>query len=147
MSAKDLAIGRLTIKGRVEFAQILAGVDVSGTATNADAQIGPVSILGDWIATVIAAGAVSTNAFFGDGDDVKISGAGVKDVATVSSKITSLSIGGQAIGTLGGTDFFGVVAENVGSLKIGGVAIPLVAGNSNDDHFLGITGDFKINEI
>jgi hypothetical protein len=35
----------------------------------------------------------------------------------------------------------------VGSLKVGGTIIPLTPGNGNDDIRIGITGDFKLNEI
>ncbi len=143
----DVAIGKLTVLGRVEFAHILAGVDVNGVALNADAQIGAVSVGGDWIASSIAAGAVSGNGFFGDTDDAKMSGPGVKDDSLVFSKITSLTIGGQVMGTVGGTDHFGIVAENVGLVKVGGVTFPTTAGNSNDDFFIGITLDFKVNEV
>jgi hypothetical protein len=147
----DVAIGKITITGRVEFAQILAGFDLNFAAVNADAQIGPVSVAGDWIASSIAAGVVAGgDHFFGDGDDSKMSGAGVKDVATVFSRITSLSIAGQVLGTpptLNNSDFFGIEAENVGALKIGGTTIPLTAGHSNDNFFLGITGDFKVHEL
>jgi len=146
-ATSDVAIASLRVKGRVEFAQILAGFDRDRVPVNADAQIGAVTIGGDWIASSLAAGAVPTNAFFGDADDAKMSGGGVKDVATVSSKIASLTIGGQALGTGIAGDHYGIVAENVGALKIGGTTIPLLVGVSNDDLLLGISGDFKINEI
>jgi hypothetical protein len=146
-ATSDVAIGSLRVLGRVEFATILAGVDVNGVAKNADAQIGPVFVGGDWIASSIAAGALPINAFFGDADDFKMSGGGVKDVATVSSRIASLTITGQALGTVGGADHFGIVAENVGAVKIGGTPLVLTLGNGNDDFLMGITGDFNVNEI
>jgi hypothetical protein len=140
----DLAIGTLTVKGRVEFAQILAGFNhVLGFGVNADAQIGQVTVGGDWIASSLVAGAIATNGFFGDGDDVAIAGGN----AAIVSKIASLTIGGQAMGTVGGADHFGIVAENVGAVKIGGTPLVLNTGNGNDDLLVGITGDFKVNEI
>ena len=45
--------------GRLELAQILAGYDTSLTPANADAQIGPVTVGGDWIASSITAGVVA----------------------------------------------------------------------------------------
>ena len=82
----------------------------------------------------------------GNGDDAKMSG-GVTDSAGISSKIASVTIGGQALGTVGGADFFGIVAENVGAVKIGGTPLVLTLGISNDDFFVGITGDFKVREV
>jgi hypothetical protein len=149
-ASTDLAIGKLTIKGNVKLAQIRAGFDLYGAAVNADAQIGTVRVGGDWEASSLAAGAMpGGDGFYGDGDanEGKMAGPGVKDVATVSSQIGSLSIGGQARGTDGGTDFFGIVAENVVTLKVHGKTVPLKAGNSNDDVFVGLTGDFKVHEI
>jgi hypothetical protein len=149
-ATSDVAIGKLTIRGRVELAQVLAGFNLSGAAVNADAQIGTVRVGGDWIASTIAAGVVAGNdGYFGNADanEGKMLGGVVKDVAGVSSRIGSVSIAGQVLGTVGGTDFFGIAAEAVGSVKIGGVAIPLSAGNGNDDAFVGVTGDFKINEV
>jgi hypothetical protein len=145
-ATSDLAIGRLTVLGRVEFGLIVTGIAPDGAVLNADAQIGAVSVGGDWIASSLAAGAVGVNGFFGDNDDLKI--AGVKDVATISSKITSLTIGGQVMGNLlSGTDHFGIVAEQVGVIKIGGTLIPTTLGINNDDFFLGGSGDFKVHEI
>ena len=141
----DLAIGKLTVKGRVEFAQILAGYDTNGVPVNADAQIGPVIVVGDWIASSLVAGAIGLgiDGMFGDADDAAIAGGN----PTIASKITSLTIGGQALGTVGGADHFGIVAQSIGIVKIGGTTIPTAVGFGNDDFFVGITGDFKVNEI
>jgi hypothetical protein len=146
----DMAIGRLAVLGRVEFAQVLAGLDGLGIARNADAQIGPVVVGGDWVASAMAAGGVATNGFFGDGDDARIGGAGVKDDLAVSSAIVSLTVGGQVMGTpaaVNGADHFGVVAETVGLVKVGGATLPTTAGLGNDDFFIGATADFKVNEL
>jgi hypothetical protein len=101
---------------------------------------------GDWIASSIAAGALPGPNGYGTGD-TKMSGPGVSDDPNVISKIASLTIGGEALGTVGGTDSYGVVAENVQTIKIVGTKIPTAAGNSTDDFFVGITGDFKVHEI
>ena len=103
---------------------------------------------GDWIASCLVAGAVSTNAYFGDADDAKIpAGGGIRDQATVSSSIGAVTIGGHALGTQAAGDHFGIVAEQIGTLEIGDTAIPLTAGNSNDDVFLGVNADFEVNEV
>jgi hypothetical protein len=88
-ATSDVAIGSMTVIGRVEFGQILAGFDFGSPAKNADAQIGTAIVGGDWIASSIAAGVFPSNGFLGDADDVKMSGVNVKDVATISSRITS----------------------------------------------------------
>ena len=144
----DVAIGSLRVLGRVEFGKILAGVLSGEIAVNADAQIGSVFVGKDWIASSIAAGAIpGPNNFFGDGDDAKMSGIGIKDDPSISSKIGNVAIGGQVIGTVGGTDHFGIVAEIVGAVKVNGSSLPLTAGKSNDDVAIGITGDFEVNEV
>ena len=146
--ASDVAITSLTVRGRVEYAQIVAGLDWVGDAANADAQIGAVCVGGDWIASSIAAGAnAGGDDYYGNGDDVKMMGVNIKDQAQVHSKIASLSISGQVIGTDGGMDCFGVVAENIGVVKIGGMSVTLSPGNGNDEVVVGITSDFRINEL
>jgi hypothetical protein len=155
----DLAIGKLTINGRVEHSLIAAGYSQfpDTISANADAQIGPVVIGGDWIASSLVAGATpGGDGQYGNANDAKMFGAGVKDVATVSSKITSIVIGGQVMGTPTlVNDHFGFVAENIGSFKVKGgtTTYSLTAGNSNDDILLslifgGLIGsDTRLNEI
>ncbi|MBO0700614.1 MAG: hypothetical protein J2P46_19615, partial [Zavarzinella sp.] len=144
----DVAIGKLTVLGRVEFAQFLGGYDASGNAVNADAQIGPVTVGGTWIASSLVAGAVpGGDGVYGDGDDVKMSGAGVKDDSRVFSKVASVTIGGQALGAIGFLELFGIVAEVVGAVTVGGTPLPLNPGKSNDDFVVGLTGDFRVNEV
>ena len=76
-----------------------------------------------------------------------MSGASVKSDKLVASKIASLTIGGQALGTFAGGDAFGVVAQLVGAVRVGGTSLVLAQGPENDNFFVGITGDFKVNEI
>ncbi len=55
----DLAIGNVKVGGRVEFAKILGGFRPSDTDTsgfNGNAQIGAISVGGDWIASSVTAG-------------------------------------------------------------------------------------------
>lgn len=68
-----------------------------------------------------------------------------KDEPVSKSKIGSITIAGQAIGSFGGVDKFGFVAQEVGSLKVGGTTISTTA--AIDDVFIGITNDFKLHEI
>jgi len=144
----DVAIGRLEVRGRAEFAQVLAGYDGSGNSVNADAQVGAVTVGGDWVASSLAAGATpGPNGFFGDGDDAKIAGAGVKDDPGLFSRIASVTIGGQIVGTVGGAGHYGIVAENIGAVSVGGTVLPLSPGPHNDNLPVGITDDFDAHEV
>jgi hypothetical protein len=142
----DLAIASLTVGGRVEFADILAGYNVVLNPMNGDAQIGAVTVGADWIASNLVAGVMATNDYFGDADDAVIPGSS----ATLSSKIASIKIGGQVLGTPASVepnDHYGFVAEAIGSLKVGGSSIPLKTGLNNDDLHVGATGDIELREV
>jgi hypothetical protein len=155
VGSKDLAFGTITIGGRVEDAEILAGYNATLTGVNADAQIGPVKVGGDWIASDLVAGATNpdvpaTGAFpnFGDGSDVKLSGAGVTDNPSIISKIASVTIGGAVFGTPASfsiTDSYGFVAESIGTFRVGGVSIAIPTGNTL--LAVGETGDVAISVI
>lgn len=147
----DLAIGSVTVKGRVERGLILAGVDpvtqYAYEPVDADAQIGRVTVGGDWIASSIAAGAVAGAAGFGSPDDTKMSGQFVRDDPTVSSAIGSITIGGKIEGSDVKGEHFGFVAEDVGRLKVAGSNVPLAPGIGNDDIALTATGDVTVHEV
>ena len=143
----DLAMGKISIVGRVEFANILAGYDVNLSAVNGDAQIGAVSVGGDWVASNLVAGAknaASGNTNFGNGSDASI-GAGS---AGIVAKIASITIAGQVFGTpksVSTTDHFGFVAQQIGAVKIGGNSIVLTAGL--DNLAVGETSDMTVHEV
>jgi hypothetical protein len=125
----DVAIGKITVSHRVERAQILAGYDTALNPVNADAQIGAVSVGGDWIASSIAAGAVQGGTGFGSGDTTIGGGGSVN----ISSKIASIVIKGMLIGTPVSTnngDQFGFVAQQIGSVIVGGFAITIPTNNT-----------------
>jgi hypothetical protein len=148
----DVAIGRLTVGGRVELALILAGYDTSttpafGKGVNADAQIGSIHVGGDWVASSVAAGVRPGVHGFGNGD-AKLSGAGVTDDPGTISLIGRIVIDGEALGTVGGADEYGFVAEQVGSLSVGGTLIGLTPGPHNDHSVpVGATGDLHVGEV
>src|SRR5439155_13446434 len=110
---------------------------------NPNAQIGSVTVRGDWIASSIVAGVNDGGDGFGNANDVKVGGT---DTAVVS-KIGSIVIGGQALGTVGGTDHYGFVAQEIGSFKVGATTVILVPLTNNDVHELGATRDLTIREI
>jgi hypothetical protein len=101
----------VTIGGRAEYAQFLAGYDTNLDAENADAQIGAVTVGGDWIASNMVVGAINLgaddapggsganadNVNFGDAHDFKIVEAGESTV--IVSRIGRIQIAGQIFGT------------------------------------------------
>ena len=150
-STTDQAIGRIIVRGRVEYASVLAGYDRDLVGKNADAQIGSVRVGGDWIATSLVAGAgPGVDTRFGTADDILLSGPGVKDTARTFAKIGSVSIRGTALGTpdsVSALDRFGIVAERIGPVRVHGVGIPHPSGLHNSDAAIGSTGDFRLNEV
>lgn len=141
----DLAIGSIAIGGDVTLSYIEAGYGVEGNTIVVDthAQLGPVHVGGNWIASNLVAGvenSASNNIDFGNGgDSVFFAGAG-----GVVSKITSVSIGGLVDGSVSGAGNFGFVAEAIGSFSVGGIAVPIQIGNI---HQLGVTGNMDIHEL
>lgn len=148
-SKADVAIGSLTVHGRVEHAVILAGYDYSGNLKNLDAQVGNVIVGGDWIASSLVAGIGNSFPSFGNQWDNRTA-SGAKDDLAITSQIKSVSIGGHAMGTPADpniNDHYGIVAESVGAVKIGGTPLVLTTGDHNDAFALGITGDFRVREL
>jgi hypothetical protein len=161
-TGSDVAIGKIAVGGRVEFAQVFAGYDTSLLAKNADAQVGAVTVGGDWAASSLIAGAVNLgaddapggtganadNVNFGDLHDHKITGG--TDSPGIISTIGRITIAGQVFGTpksLAAGDRFGFVAEQIGALKIGAAAFTLKAAPNTDGLLLGRTGDIALHEI
>jgi hypothetical protein len=117
---------------------------------NGDAQIGAMTVGGDWVASSLVAGVdAGGDGLFGTSDDVK---GGITDTPGIVSKITSVTIGGLALGAPNSTnpsDGFGFVAQQIGSLKVNGFDIAVSAGTANDLLGLnvGLTGDLKLLEV
>jgi len=153
-AGSDIAIGSISVTGRVERALIIAGRDSYGLGhNNADAQITRVTVGGDWIASSLVAGAdTGADGLFGTQDDVRMSGPGVKNLPNVLSRISNVTIGGQVIGSDGTADHFGIVAENIGVLTINGDVVPIFPGAHNDNRLLsadidGFFGNLRLREI
>ena len=139
--SNNLAIGKLTILGSVTFAEILAGYgsdadagNFRGDELNADAQIGIVQVNGSVQGLSIVAGAqAGGDDRFGTNDDVPLFDSGVKDSASVLSRIASVILKGSIIATSGSS--FGIVAQHVASVKLGAAQTPLAGlttGPGND---------------
>jgi hypothetical protein len=155
LKATPLALGRLTIKGSAEFLDVFGGRynATSATTQNGDANIGSITVSGEWTAGNITAGIDPGSGLqFGDDNDTA---AAFGNSADFHSKIASVMIHGRAMGTVGGTDHFGFSAEEIGSLTVGAVKIPLLAKPGNDNNNrpdaillnLGSTGDFTAHEV
>lgn len=146
----DMAIASLTVFGRVERANILAGYDVDLNPVNADAQIGPVVVNGNWIASNLVAGVdAGGDGLFGTNDDTLIAEAG--ESPAIIATIASVQIKGQTQGTtadIDPNDHYGIVAQAVQSCQIGGTtALPVKSGPGNDLFELGVTGDMRLLEV
>jgi hypothetical protein len=141
-ATSDVAIGRISIGGHVEFASILAGYNTFLAPSNGNAQIGQVKVGGDWVASSIVAGVTDTGTGgFGGAGDTIIGGS-----ASIA-KIASIVIGGQVVGTPG-SDRFGFVSHTIGSFKAAGFTAPLLAATAGQFFDLAlITGDVTVREI
>jgi hypothetical protein len=152
----DIAIKSLIVGGSVERAQVLGGYVFDGAgvllASNPDAQIGKITVGGNWTAGSIAAGVrTGTDGLFGTEDDVKNPGS---DAALIVSKIAGIAIKGHVFGTLGGGDHFGFVAQQIDAFSIGGTKFPLLRGPHTDDLdandpvlLVALTSDVRAHEV
>ena len=135
-----LAIGSVTVAGTVRFGEILAGYTVSGgtaaVASNADVQIGVVTVTGDWEASTIAAGALANGNGYGNVNDTIFS-AGELPFA---SRIAAIVIKGALYGSLAAGDHFGFVAQEIGSIQIGKGTPAITNGNV----LAPATNDFRV---
>lgn len=130
-ATKDLAIGSITVGGRVQHALITAGFDYNGVGVNGNAQIGRIRVGGDWIAGSVTSGVNSVDFHFGDGNDSAIAGGAI-------SRIGSIDIRGQVFGWAGSPgDSYGFVAQHIGSFKVAGASLALRSGSGNDTFALG----------
>jgi hypothetical protein len=124
----DLAIGSILVKGSVSHTAILAGY-IGTNPFNADASIGTVTVLNDWRASSIVAGAIDAGASgFGQGD----TSIGFNDTTALTARIASITIVGQLLGNDTQFGAFGFVAQEIVKLQITGYLVPLTPGPSND---------------
>jgi hypothetical protein len=149
----DLAIGKITISGNIEQAEILAGFDfslMSGTphAADGNAQIGAVKVGGDWIASNISAGVDSNGNGFGNANDSVIDMPSGAATDAIVAKIASIMIGGTVTGTASSGDHFGFVAQQIGAFTAGGFTAPLTsATDAPIDLSFGTGHDVTLREI
>jgi hypothetical protein len=161
-SASHSASARAETAGGVIKAVKIGG-DVVGDAQNsaaigaalgaiggvANVSIGKVAIFGSMIGGEMYSATISANhiasiliggslmggdgfgdGFFGTADDTR---SNFGNSAAFTSKIASIVIKGRGLGTVGGADHFGFVAQEIGALTIGAVKFPLTKLAGNDD--------------
>jgi hypothetical protein len=138
-----VAIGKLTVGGRVAVSRILVGYDLSGAPVNGDVSIGKVKVIGNWIMSDLAVGIIdSTNDGFGR-NDTGIGGGSASIIAQIA-KITIK--GDRVLGSFSPNESYGITAERIGAAKIGGTALTLTDGK--DDILLDeANGNFRLVEV
>jgi hypothetical protein len=145
----DLAFKSLKVGGGVEFLRVLTGYDLNLAGANADAAIGAITVGADCRASSVLAGVTAgLDGLDGTTDDAKIASP-ARDNPAIVSRIASITIKGQALGTLDAGDSFGIVAEQIGRAKVGSVLFPFKKGpNTTGDFFtISSTNDFAIGEL
>lgn len=144
-SAKaDIAIKSVAIGGTVTGSRIMAGYDVGlvNSFVNPDAQIGAVTVGGDWRASDLVAGINHVDGVFGNSDDAMALGN-----ENIVSRIASVVIKGAVIGTPSGTnasDSFAFLAQEIGALTVGGLKGPLKAGVVDAAFGLSVTTGYDV---
>jgi len=137
-----MALKSLTVGGDLDNTRILGGSTIFGG--NPDVAIGKVVVNGDWIGSSLSAGVAAGNdGKFGTDDDGLYTGG----VATIESRIASVVIKGQAIGSIEKGGNFAITAEKIGSVKIGKTKVALNPLAKDKFIAIGSTGDFVVNEI
>jgi len=135
--ATDVAIASITVgsdvnnkvvPGNVSFTNILAGYNPAGTVVNAAAQIGAVTVYGNWTASNLVAGAApGPDGQFGTSDDTVPTTS--TDAASVLSQIGPIIITGTVSGNSRNLKaHYGFVAQEVTSLKVGNKVITVTPG-------------------
>jgi len=148
-STSDVAIASITVgtskvSGSVYFTNILAGYKPAGTGVNAAAQIGPVTVYGNWTASNLVAGAApGPDGQFGTADTVLAS-----TDASVLSRIGPIIITGTVFGNVNNSAaHYGFVAQEVTSLTVGGKVITLTPGPTIVTVPANPTGTVTVDEV
>jgi len=144
------SIGAVTVKGRMDFTQVLAGYQASSSNStpihfSSNASIGTVKIGGDLLASSIVAGVTAgTDQLFGTSDDAFLTMA-----PFTTSRIASVIVGGAVEGYPVGGNHFGIVARDIGYVKIGSVVESRLSTAVDDPIEVNsnTTNDFTIREV
>jgi hypothetical protein len=121
----DLAFKSITVTHNVTTGYFLAGYDLNFQPVNGHAQIGAVTVGGNWTSSSLVAGVRDLeHDGFGDSDDLRIQ---TNDGSALVSKIASITIKGTVSGTAGSGDHYGFIAQQIGALTIGGQRFAVTA--------------------
>jgi hypothetical protein len=137
----DLAIKSVTVAGRVEQTQVLAGFDANLSPVNGNASVGPVTVGGDWVISTLSAGVGPAtfgtlgNAVINNGTD------------PIVARIASVHIGGAVNGAGNAAFRTGFVAQQVGSFRAAGFVAPLTAGTDPAILLAPYTGNVFVKEV
>jgi hypothetical protein len=156
-SNREIVFKSIRIGGSAIETNILAGYDTAGMPVNADAQIGPVTVGRDWIASNLVAGVFAgADTVFGTADDKLINpvdnpGAFPNNPALVST-IGMVKIGCQAQGEPGlVVGQYGIVATKIAKIVTAGRTYAFTTAPGDDLFRIGstggATGDFFAREI
>jgi hypothetical protein len=151
----------VTVKGAATYGDILAGYNTDtqngtvplGTGVSADAQIGTVTIDGNFTATNIIAGVGAGNTGFGTAGSAALSGAGIMDLPSIISKISQVIIKGAVKPPASTADHYGIAAQYIMSANYDGKKVDLNPGPDNDTfandqtHPLGSGGNVVLYEV
>ncbi len=145
----DLAIGKLSVGGRVEHAQILAGHDSTVFATpapaNSNASIGAITVGGDWRASSVSAGIQDTSANgFGNADDTLIA---QPPADAILARIASVTIKGLILGPPAVGDHYGFTAQQIGAFSVSGTKLTLTANTDLPIPLAPLTNDVFLREV
>jgi hypothetical protein len=121
----DVAFQSIAIAHDVTSTAIFAGYDLDFQPVNGHAQIGKVTVGGNWTASSLVAGVRDLeHDGFGDSDDLRIQ---TDHGSALVSKIASITIKGTVNGTANAGDHFGFEAQQIGALTIGGQRFAVTA--------------------
>ncbi len=129
-----VAIASVTVRGSVEDSTIAAGITTIGTfmaapplPANPDAQLGALTVGGDWTRSSAVAGvSAGADGFFGTEDDTLATPTtGFNNKTAILSKIASITIKGHIYGSPGDSASYGFVAQNFGKFTRGTTVLPL----------------------
>jgi hypothetical protein len=143
-AAGDIAFGKITIGGRVERTDILAGYN-GVFAMNGNAQIGAVTVGGDWRASSLVAGIQDAGApGFGDAGDIVIPNPAPDAIV---SRIGKVTIKGIITGSGATGDQFGITAQQIGVFKVGKNKLSLTEATDTAIALAPITADVNLREV
>lgn len=143
-STRDVAISSVEVGGDMVLGQILGGY-IYYAAINADAQIGHITVEGDWIGSEVRAGVVPSS---DAGGYEVVSGVFVRDRPGVISSIGEILIKGRVLASEAAPEVrSGFAAQQIISFRADGSSLPLTS--RTDGPFLfGPGGSFgRVEEV